>query len=103
MVEMQGYPRKASIMKGGRQGCSLSRRLFNLHSEEAINEIKEEIKNIGVKIQGTTMKILRFADDLALLANTERELKEALNVTGTLFENYNMKINIGKMKVIACR
>ena len=39
--------------------------------------------------------MLRFADDIAMLANTEGEL-EALNVTKIDFNNYNMKINIGK-------
>ena len=47
--------------------------------------------------------MLRFADDIALLANTDRELDEALNVTETVFNNYNMKINIVKMKMIGCR
>ena len=47
--------------------------------------------------------MLRFADDIALLANTERELKETLNVTETILNNHNIKINMGKTKVIACR
>ena len=34
-----------------------------------------------MKVQGKTIKIFRFADDIALIANTERELEEALNVT----------------------
>ena len=38
-----------------------------------------------------------------LLTKTERELEEALNVTETDFNNYNMKINIGKTKMIKCR
>ena len=36
--------------------------------------------------------MLRFANDIALLANTERELK-ALNVKETIFNNYNKKMN----------
>ena len=47
--------------------------------------------------------MLRYVDDIALLANTERELEEALNVTETVFNNYNMKINMLKTKIIACR
>ena len=38
--------------------------------------------------------MLRFADDIALLENTERELEEALNVTETVFNmniTWNMK------------
>ena len=43
---------------------------------------------MGVKIQGKTIKMLHFANDIALLANTERELKKALNVTETVLNNY---------------
>ena len=56
-----------------------------------------------MKIQGKTIKMLRFADDIALLGNTEKELEEALNVMETVFTKYNMKVNIEKTKVIACR
>ena len=47
--------------------------------------------------------MLRFADDIALPANTEKEKEKALNITETVFYNYNMKINTGKLKVIASR
>ena len=47
--------------------------------------------------------MFRLADDIALLANTERELEETLNVMETFFNNYNMKINKGKNKTIAWR
>ena len=59
--------------------------------------------NIGVKFQGKIMKMLRFADDIALLVNPEIELVDSLNVTETFLNNYYMKINIGKTKVFACR
>ena len=54
-------------------------------------------------MQGKTIKMLRFADEIALLANTKRELEEELNVTETVFNNYNIQINIGKTNVNACR
>ena len=72
---MQGKRKEARIRKEVRQGCSLSPLLFNLYLKEAINEIKDETKNIGVKVQGKKIKILRFADDIALLANIQRELE----------------------------
>ena len=39
---MLGERGEASIRKAVRQGCSLSPPLFNVYSEEAINEIKEK-------------------------------------------------------------
>ena len=56
-----------------------------------------------MRVQGTTTKIFSFAGDIALLVITEIQLEEALNVTKTVFNNYNMKINIEKTAVIACR
>ena len=47
--------------------------------------------------------MLRFANNIALLVNTERELEKALNVTKAVLNNYNMKVNRGKTKAIACR
>ena len=44
--------------------------------------------------------MLRLADNIALLANTERELDEELNVTKTDFIKYKTKINKDKTKVI---
>ena len=52
MVVMQGERGEASIRKGVRQGCSALPPVFNLYPEEDINEIKGEIKNIGIKFQG---------------------------------------------------
>ena len=47
--------------------------------------------------------MLRIAGDISLLTNSKRELEEALNVMESVLNNFNMKINIGKTKVIACR
>ena len=47
--------------------------------------------------------MFRFVDDIALLANTERELEEALNVIEIVFNNYNVKMNIRNNKAIMCR
>ena len=51
--------------------------LFDLYSEEAIYVIKEKTTNLGVKVQRETIKMSRFVEEIALLANTERELEEA--------------------------
>ena len=89
-VEMQEEQGEASIKKKKWQGCSLSPCLLNLYSAKAINEIKEKSKNIGVIVQGKTIQMLPFADNIALLANTERELEDALDVTDTVFIEYNI-------------
>ena len=53
----------------------------------------------GVNIGGRRIKCTRFADDMALLAEDERILLE-LN---DRCEDYGMKINISKTKVMVIR
>ena len=47
--------------------------------------------------------MFRFTDDIAPLENTESELEEAFTVAETVFNNQDMKNNIGKTKAEACR
>ena len=47
--------------------------------------------------------MLRFANDIAMLANTKREVDLALNSTETVFIKYNVKMNITKTKVFVSR
>ena len=74
VVEMLGVRGEPSIRKRVRQGCFLS-----------------------------SITIFRFANDIALLANTERKLKEVFNVTDSVFIKYNVKMNIGNIEIIPCR
>ena len=54
---------------------------------------KEDI-NIG----GRRIKCIRFADDMALLTEDERMLKNMLMELNERFEDYWMKINISKRR-----
>ena len=51
------------------QGCALSPAIFNVYIETAINEIKQ--KALGVNIHGKRISMLRFSDDIAVIAETE--------------------------------
>ena len=50
----------------------------------------------GVNIGGRKMKCMRFADDMALLAEDRRMLKNMLMELNYRCEDYGMKININK-------
>ena len=54
----------------------------------------------GVNIGGRRIKCIRFADDMALLAEDERLLKNMLMELNDRCEDYGMKININKMKTM---
>ena len=50
----------------------------------------------GVNIGGRRIKCIRFADDMAMLAEDERMLKNMLMELNDRCEAYGMKINISK-------
>ena len=53
-----------------------------------------------VNIGGRRIKSIRFANDMALLAEDERMLKNMLMELNDRCEDYVMKISINKMKTI---
>jgi len=57
-----------------RQGCTLSPSLFNLYVQEAINKVREVIE-VGIRINGERIDMLRFADDIEVITNNEEYLK----------------------------
>ena len=61
---------------GVRQVCPLSPTLFNMYLEDLM---KNSFSNTGgVNIGGRRIKCMRFANDMALLAEDERMLKNML-------------------------
>ena len=66
------------IGKGVRQGCILSPCLFNLYAEYIIQNTGLDEAQAGVKIAGRNINNLRYADDTALMAESEEELKSLL-------------------------
>ena len=63
------------IGKGVHQGCMLSPCLFNLHAEYIIQNARLEEAQNGIKIPRRNINNLRYADDTALMAESEEELK----------------------------
>ena len=66
------------IGKGVRQGCILSSFLFNLYAEYIMRNAGLEEAQAGIKITGTNINNLRYADDTILMAESEEELKSLL-------------------------
>ena len=78
-----------------RQGCVLSPCLFNLYTENKFGAINT---NKGIKICGTTIHKLRYAD--VLLAETEEDLQETLNEVNRIGKTFDMKMNAKKTKTM---
>ena len=88
------------IGKGVRQGCILSPRLFNLYTEYIMRNAGLEEAQAGIKIAGTNINNLRYADDTTLMTESEEELESLLKVTEES-EKVGLKLNMQKAKIMA--
>lgn len=69
-----GAYKEAKVQKGVRKGYNLSPTLFILHIEEALKDLRDE--DIGeIKNGGMLVQMLRFIDDIAMIADNERKSK----------------------------
>ncbi len=88
-------------MSGVRQGDVLSSTRFSLF----INDLAVGIKStgIGVPFRGTILSILLYADDVVLLAESEKDPQALIDFTHDWCLKWRMKINNSKTKVIHFR
>ena len=74
----------------------LSPCLFNLHAEYIMRNVGLEEAQVGIKIAGTSINNLRYADDTTLMAESEEELKSLLMKVKEDSEKAGLKFNIQK-------
>jgi exonuclease III len=93
--------KEIELGRGVRQGCCLSPILFNIYLEEMIREIEMKMK--GVKIGGRKVSCVRFADDMAVLAEDQKGLEISIKMLEEACKAYGMKVNAKKTKVMSVR
>ena len=81
------------IQKGVRQGCVLSPELFNLYSEDIFSNINHLS---GLSINGENITNIRYADDTALLANSQEDLQALVDRTTKESEARGLFLNVKK-------
>ena len=75
--------------------------LFNLYAEYIMRNAELEEAQAGIKIAGRSINNLRYADDTALTAEREEELKSLLMKVKEESEKVGLKLNIQKTKIMA--
>ena len=88
------------IGKGVHQACILSPCLFNLYAEYIMGNAGLEEAQAGIKITGSSINNLRYADDTTLMAKSEEELKSLLMKVKEESEKVGLKLNIQKTKIM---
>ena len=74
----QGKTDWFQIGKGVCQGYILSPCLFNLYAEYIMRNARQDESQTGIKTAERNISNLRYADDTALMAESEEELKSLL-------------------------
>ena len=74
--------------------------LFNLYEEYIMRNGLYEAQ-AGIKIAGTNISNLRYADDTTLMAESKEELKSLLMKVKDESEKLGLKLNIQKTKIMA--
>lgn len=96
------------IHKGVRQGCPLSPLLFNLCLEPLIRRINNTGDRFVTKIQPDPESphtincgIQAYADDVLLFSNTEKGLKELLDITNEFCQYTGMSLAAHKCSILS--
>ena len=84
-----------AIGRGVRQGDPISSKLFTAVIEEIF---KKSDLDQGINIDGERLQNLRFADDVALVTKTTKEMEEQMNKLNTESKKCGLKIYKGKTK-----
>ena len=89
------------VNNGVKQGCMLSPALFSIF----INDLATEIKNLqcGIPVGDDQISILMFADDIALISETEESMQLMLNKLHQWCNKWRLNLNMDKTKLVHYR
>ena len=88
---------------GLRQGCVMSPWLFNIYMDGVVREVNVRVLVKGLELlsaDGGRFEINRllFADDTALVADSEDKLCRLVSEFGRVCERRKFRVNVGKVK-----
>jgi hypothetical protein len=85
---------------GVKQGDPLSPLLFGLLIDQFEGFIARHAPWTGVNIAGRRVRVLFYADDLVILAESDQHLQQALDCLGSFCEASNLAVNTDKSEVV---
>ncbi|KAK2701210.1 hypothetical protein QYM36_020117 [Artemia franciscana] len=82
-----------------KQGIALSPRLFGKFVNDIV-ELLEKRWAPTVKLGNRTISVLLFADNMALVSRTGRELQFLIDLITKYFESKKLRLNFGKKEIM---
>lgn len=96
--------RKFETKDGLRQGGVMSPALFTAFMDDIIRKCRPRIKKLdaGVReLKNVQISECAFADDVIVMANSERDLQRNMNIWNDTLKDFGMNMNYNKTKVMA--
>lgn len=90
------------ISKGVRQGCILSPILFNMYLEKIFSLALED-EEIGIRVNGTRVSNLRYADDSAIITENMGDMQRIIDKIDQIGREFGVRINVGKTKLMTVK
>ena len=90
-----------NVNAGLKQGCLLSPILFNLFVNDLT--LAFEGSGYGIDIDGTKVSVLQYADDIAIIAESEEQLQNMLDILYNWCRVNKMQVNLEKTNVVHYR
>ena len=94
-----GFSEACQIGRGVRQGSFLSPLLYIIYDEAIMKEATENVQE-GISVGGATESLIRYADDKAVMVNSQRGLQYLMDSINKVSKEYNKKINTKKTKIM---
>ena len=85
------------IKRGVRQGCVLSPDLFSIYTEIIMRKLEDMP---GIKVNDREINNLRYADDTALIADSEEKLQDLLDVVVKESKKMGLDLNEKKTEIM---
>lgn len=87
------------VENGTRQGAVLSPFLFSLLISPLVDEL--QALGMGTAFEHLRIGCLMFADDIVLIADSEKDLQSMMNVASNFFRKWRFQVSAGKTRVVS--
>ena len=91
------------VEKGVRQGGVLSPYLFSLYTEDIMRQVQDDRRKQmfdAIKVNGEEVYELRYADDTALISDSNVGIEHLIHTVKDYSEKKGLKLNVKKTKII---